>query len=144
MSFAWAVGRVRNGKSWAIRYYPVNWVLNWVTRIPEQRLTRGSNWTRPRPGLREASWTCITRTPTCGSPTPAGASTDFRGDRRCNIDEPENRDFQRNAYRVLLTRARQGMVIFLPAGSRTDKTPDPAFYDSTYNYLCELGIRAPC
>ncbi len=36
---------------------------------------------------------------------------DFRGDRWCNVANPDNRRYLRNAYRVLLTRAQQGMVI---------------------------------
>ena len=46
----------------------------------------------------------------------------------------------RNAYRVLLTRARQGMVIFVPPGSSSDPRRKAEFYDSTFNYLTELGI----
>ena len=47
-----------------------------------------------------------------------------------------------NAYRVILTRARQGMVIFVPLGdiSCKDKTVLPAEYDDTYNYLKSIGI----
>jgi hypothetical protein len=45
-------------------------------------------------------------------------------------------------YRVLLTRARQGMVIFVPPGSSSDPTRKAAFYDSTFNYLRDLGIPA--
>lgn len=45
-----------------------------------------------------------------------------------------------NAYRVLLTRARQGMVIFVPRGNAGDPTRDPRFYDGTYRYLQEVGI----
>jgi hypothetical protein len=66
---------------------------------------------------------------------------DFRGDRWCNIANAENRVYLRNAYRVLLTRARQGMVIFIPPGEAEDPTRSPAFYDSTFNYLKELGIE---
>jgi len=65
---------------------------------------------------------------------------DFRGDRWCNIANPDNRVYLRNAYRVLLTRARQGMVVFVPPGDINDPTRSPAFYDSTFNYLRELGI----
>ncbi len=65
---------------------------------------------------------------------------DFRGDRWCNIANPDNRRFLRNAYRVLLTRARQGMVIFVPPGDAVDPTRSPEFYDSTFHYLNELGI----
>ncbi len=54
--------------------------------------------------------------------------------------KPDNRIYLRNAYGVLLTRARQGMVIFVPQGSSTDPTRSPAFYDSTFKYLTEIGI----
>jgi hypothetical protein len=65
---------------------------------------------------------------------------DFRGERWCNIANPDNRVYLRNAYRVLLTRARQGMVVFVPQGDDNDPTRSPAFYDSTFNYLRGLGI----
>jgi hypothetical protein len=65
---------------------------------------------------------------------------DFRGDRWCNIANPDNRVYLRNAYRVLLTRARQGMVLFVPPGDINDPTRSPTFYDLTFNYLKDLGI----
>ena len=58
----------------------------------------------------------------------------------CNIANPDNRRYLCNAYRVLLTRARQGMIIFVPPGDPSDPTRSPAFYDSTFNYLTEVGI----
>jgi hypothetical protein len=65
---------------------------------------------------------------------------EFRGDRWCNIANTDNRVYLRNAYRVLLTRARQGMIIFVPPGESNDPTRSPAFYDSTFHYLRDLGI----
>ena len=65
---------------------------------------------------------------------------DFRGNRWCNIANADNRVYLRNAYRVLLTRARQGMVVFVPPGDSADPTRSPTFYDSTFKYLQELGI----
>jgi schlafen family protein len=65
---------------------------------------------------------------------------DFRGDRWCNIANPDNRVYLRNAYRVLLTRARQGMVLFVPPGDINDPTRSLTFYDLTFNYLKDLGI----
>lgn len=59
-------------------------------------------------------------------------------------DEPHQdikRFYMKNAYRVLLTRARLGMVIVVPKGSSTDKTRNPEFYDCTYNYLKSIGIK---
>lgn len=51
------------------------------------------------------------------------------------------RFYMKNAYRVLLTRARKGMIIFVPEGSEKDPTRLPAFYDGTYAYLKGLGIK---
>ena len=65
---------------------------------------------------------------------------DFRGSRWCNISNADNRNYLRNAYRVLLTRARQGMVVFVPPGDTNDPTRSPDFYNSTFAYLKELGI----
>jgi hypothetical protein len=65
---------------------------------------------------------------------------DFRGDRWCNISNADNRVYLRNAYRVLLTRARQGMIVFVPPGDISDPTRPPRFYDSTFAYLAGLGL----
>ena len=58
--------------------------------------------------------------------------------------QKRSKDHQRkyllNAYRVLLTRARQGLVIFVPKGDSQDKTRDPKFYDGTYEYLIKCGF----
>jgi hypothetical protein len=64
---------------------------------------------------------------------------EFRGKRWENISE-EKRMYRKNAYRVLLTRARQGMVIFIPEGSDEDATRKREYYDRTYQYLREIGI----
>ena len=47
-----------------------------------------------------------------------------------------------NAYRVLLTRARQGIVVFVPKGDLNDQTRLPEFYDETYSYLLECGFNS--
>ncbi len=65
----------------------------------------------------------------------------FVGSKWQNINNEERRLYLKNAYRVLLTRARQGMVIFVPQGSDVDITRSREFYDGTYNYLKGLGIR---
>lgn len=65
----------------------------------------------------------------------------FRSDRWQNINQEEGRAYQLNAYRVLLTRARQGMVICVPEGNPNDETRKPEFYDGTYEYLKSLGLQ---
>ena len=64
----------------------------------------------------------------------------FRSDRWQNINIAEGRAYQLNAYRVLLTRARQGMVICVPEGNPEDATRLPEFYDGTYELFRELGL----
>jgi len=65
---------------------------------------------------------------------------DFRGAKWQNVKNTDNRNFMKNAYRVLLTRARQGMVIFVPNGEASDPTRSIAYYDPTFQYLVDLGI----
>lgn len=52
-----------------------------------------------------------------------------------------SRFYMRNAYRVLLTRARYGMVICVPKGDPDDDTRKESFYDGTYKYLESLGFE---
>ena len=66
----------------------------------------------------------------------------FRGSRWERVSDPTRQAYLANAYRVLLTRARQGMVIFVPQGSPLDHTRDPRFYDGTYEFLRGCGLPA--
>lgn len=66
----------------------------------------------------------------------------FVGNRWQMIHQPQRQTYLKNAYRVLLTRARQGMVIVIPPGDPQDPTRLPAFYDPIYNYLVGVGIAA--
>lgn len=65
----------------------------------------------------------------------------FRGSKWQNVSSPERKKYLLNAYRVLLTRARQGMVIFIPEGSENDPTRPPTYYDGVFNYLRDCGIQ---
>lgn len=64
----------------------------------------------------------------------------FVGNHWNNVNSEEKRLYLKNAYRVLLTRARQGMAIFIPAGSDDDQTRKHEWYDGIYGYLKEIGI----
>lgn len=64
----------------------------------------------------------------------------FKGTRWQRINKPDRQGYLKNAYRVLLTRARQGMIVVVPAGDEADPTRLPAMYDSTFAYLQELGV----
>ncbi len=65
----------------------------------------------------------------------------FRGTEWNRIIDPLRRGYLKNAYRVLLTRARQGMIIFIPEGDRRDRTRIPEYYDGTCDYLRRIGIE---
>ncbi len=58
-----------------------------------------------------------------------------------NIHQEIRKKYLKNAYRVLLTRARQGMVIVVPDGSDEDITRKRIFYNSTFDYLTQIGIK---
>ena len=64
----------------------------------------------------------------------------FFGCRWTNINKSIDQKYKLNSYRVLLTRARQGMVIVIPKGDEKDPTRQPKIYDPTWNYLRDIGL----
>jgi hypothetical protein len=65
----------------------------------------------------------------------------FRGTSWNNINIDRRRQYLKNAYRVLLTRARQGLVIYVPEGDPEDTSRKKEYYDGTYEYLKQIGIE---
>ncbi len=67
----------------------------------------------------------------------------FRGTKWNHRNQPEQQRYLLNSYRVLLTRARQGMILFVPKGTNKEEDPtrNTAFYDPIYKYLVSCGIR---
>ncbi len=59
----------------------------------------------------------------------------FVGNKWQNVNSEDKKLYLKNAYRVLLTRARQGMAIYVPEGDESDATRIPKYYDKTYDYL---------
>ena len=118
---------------------PVHWFLN------DRDDTRSSYYLEDvatefqAQGL-ELDWACVTWDGDLRFSGDGWSYHDFRGSRWCNVRKPENQNYLLNAYRVLLTRARQGMVIFIPHGDPEDPTRLPKYYDSTFRYLTDLGI----
>lgn len=66
----------------------------------------------------------------------------FKGTKWQHLSDEFKRLYSKNAYRVILTRARQGMIIFVPKGDPSDRTRPPCFYDGTFAYLRSCGIPA--
>ena len=89
----------------------------------------------------ELDWICVTWDADLRLRRPGSWQfKSFRGKRWENVNDANRQRYLLNAYRVLLTRARQGMVIFVPPGDVNDPTRAPEFYDGTFEYLQELGL----
>ena len=88
----------------------------------------------------ELDWTCVTWDGDLRYTESGWTYHDFRGNRWIDIKNSDNCNYLKNAYRVLLTRARQGMVIFVPPGDDSDPTRHATYYDGTFAYLTKLGI----
>ncbi len=65
----------------------------------------------------------------------------FRGTKWQHVHDEEAKRYLRNAYRVNLTRARQGLIIYVPEGNEQDPTRHAGFYDPIADYLISCGIR---
>ncbi|WP_052480786.1 DUF2075 domain-containing protein [Gilvimarinus agarilyticus] len=68
----------------------------------------------------------------------------FKGTKWQKRNNSDSQRYLKNAYRVLLTRARQGMVIYVPEGNAQDGTRCPSYYDGIYDYLLSCGIESLC
>lgn len=89
----------------------------------------------------ELDWACVTWDGDFRYSADGWKCYSFIGSRWNNINKEERKIYLKNAYRVLLTRARQGMVIVIPEGSVQDHTRRPEYYDSTFEYLRDIGIK---
>lgn len=88
----------------------------------------------------ELDWTCLVWDGDFRYTPNGWDHNTFKGSRWNKIRSTEAQSYQINAYRVLMTRARQGMIICVPTGNPNDHTRLPEFYDGTYNYLKSIGI----
>lgn len=89
----------------------------------------------------ELDWACVTWDADFRYSKKGWEYWSFRGDRWNHIRKEERKKYLKNAYRVLLTRARQGMVIVVPQGDWEDLTRKKEFYDPTFEYLKEIGFK---
>lgn len=118
---------------------PVQWFLN------DRHDTRSSYYLEDAAtefqvqGL-ELDWVCVTWDADLRRHADSWRYQSFRGDAWTTIHKEDRKRYLLNAYRVLLTRARQGMIVFVPPGDPSDPTRAPSFYDDTYQYLTELGL----
>lgn len=118
---------------------PVHWFLDGKDDVRSSYLLEAVATEFDVQGL-ELDWACITWDGDLRYSNNGWQSYSFKGNKWQNINKEERKKYQLNAYRVLLTRARQGMVIVVPDGNPEDHTRQPKFYDTTYEYLRGLGL----
>jgi hypothetical protein len=90
----------------------------------------------------ELDWACVVWDADFRHTTSGWKHLSFVGSKWQNIHKPERQMYLKNAYRVLLTRARQGMVIVVPEGHDEDPTRLCSYYDGTYSYLQSIGLAS--
>ncbi len=88
----------------------------------------------------ELDWVCVAWDGDLRFSKNGWQTYSFKGNKWQNINKDDRRKYLVNAYRVLLTRARQGMVIVVPEGNVEDHTRKPEYYNSTFEYLKSIGL----
>jgi len=89
----------------------------------------------------ELDWACVTWDGDFRYSENEWKTFSFVGNKWQNINKVERKLYLKNAYRVLLTRARQGMVIVVPEGNIEDHTRQPEYYNSTFEYFKKIGLK---
>ena len=89
----------------------------------------------------ELDWACVAWDADLRRTAGGWGHHEFRGSAWTSVRQERKKMYLENAYRVLLTRARQGMVIFVPQGDPRDPTRRREFYDRTYAYLRSVGME---
>ena len=119
---------------------PVNWFLDGKDDVRSSYFLEDVATEFHVQGL-ELDWACVVWDGDLRYSSSCWKTFAFKGNKWQNIHHPERKKYLINAYRVLLTRARQGMVIVIPAGDADDHTRQPSFYNDTFNYLQSLGLE---
>lgn len=119
---------------------PVNWFLDGKDDVRSSYYLEDVATEFQVQGL-ELDWACVTWDGDLRYSSTEWKTFGFKGNKWQNINHIERKKYLINAYRVLLTRARQGMVIVVPEGSNEDHTRKSEYYDPTFEYLREIGIK---
>ena len=116
---------------------PVNWFLEGKKDVRSSYYLEAVATEFHVQGL-ELDWACVTWDADFRFTKAGWKSHAFVGDKWQRVIKDERKQYLKNAYRVLLTRARQGMVVVVPEGNPADHTRKNEYYDSTFTYLNPL------
>jgi hypothetical protein len=119
---------------------PVNWFLDGKDDIRSSYFLEDVATEFQVQGL-ELDWTCIIWDGDLRFDDNEWKYYSFVGNKWQNIYKEERKGYLLNAYRVLLTRARRGMIIVVPEGNIEDHTRNPIYYDNTFKYLRSIGFK---
>jgi hypothetical protein len=120
---------------------PVHWFLDYKDDVRSSYYLEDVATEFQVQGL-ELDWACVVWDGDFRYTEAGWRHFSFAGDRWNQIRKPERQMYLKNAYRVLLTRARQGMVVVVPEGDAIDPTRAPGHYDPTFEYLCRIGFHS--
>lgn len=118
---------------------PVHWFLNERDDIRSSYYLEDVATEFHVQGL-ELDWSCVVWDADLRYSATGWQHHSFVGNRWQHIRKDERKAYQKNAYRVLLTRARQGMVIVVPEGAAHDPTRKAEYYDGTFDLLRRIGL----
>ncbi|SIO40792.1 DUF2075 domain-containing protein [Halodesulfovibrio marinisediminis] len=118
---------------------PKNWFLNGPEDVRSSMFLEDVATEFDIQGL-ELDWTCVAWDSSLRLHNKEWEYRTFRGTTWQNVNDEIRRRYLLNAYRVLLTRARQGMVIFIPKGNPADQTRLPEFYAPVYEFFSSCGV----
>lgn len=118
---------------------PIHWFLNGKEDVRSSFYLEDVATEFHVQGL-EVDWACVVWDGDFRHSPQGWQQFSFVGDRWQHIRKYERQVYLKNAYRVLLTRARQGMVIVVPEGDSKDATRSAQFYDPTFEYLRSIGM----
>ena len=119
---------------------PIHWFLNGKDDVRSAYYLEDVVTEFDVQGL-EVDWACVVWDADFRYTNKGWSQHSFRGNKWQRVLKSERQLYQKNAYRVLLTRARQGMVIVIPPGDPEDRTRPPSYYDPTFAYLQSIGFK---
>ena len=89
----------------------------------------------------ELDWACVCWDANLRRRNNTWEGMEFSGSKWQKINGESRQAYLLNSYRVLLTRARQGLVIFVPEGDKDDLTRTPSVYGAIHDFLISTGIE---
>lgn len=118
---------------------PIHWFLEEKTDVRSSYFLEDVATEFQIQGL-ELDWTCLVWDADFRYRPSGWDEYSFVGSKWNKIKSVTRKNYLKNAYRVLLTRARQGMVIVVPYGNTEDTSRKVEYYDTTYEYLRDIGF----